>query len=152
MELERLLTPNPPTIKFVPPVLHNLAIEVARKHGLTVRHLRLKRNFAPLIAAKNEFCYRAALETSKSYSAIGRFLRCHYTSVPYRIGRYCKRYGLPFPVRIDLAFKRTSIMAKAYTSQRVYPRTYGKSEPWQRKAIERALQDAALDERIKAIS
>lgn len=139
-------------IKFVPSKLRIIGLEIASRHGLTLKHLRLPRRFGPLIALKNEFCYRMAISTNYSYSAIARFLHCDHTTVAYRVGRYCAEHGLPFPIRTNLTHKRSAIMAKAFASKRSFPRTYGKSTRDVRRDIERAMNEAALNERIKEVT
>lgn len=60
------------TTPEIRPTLKQIMQEVAFKHGVTVDDLCGPWRYAPIVAARKEFYYRARTETRNSYPAIGR--------------------------------------------------------------------------------
>ncbi len=96
MELNNHLPPKPLTFKSVP-TLWQIANEVARKRNLTISLLRCRKRTGPITAARFEYCYRAASETSCTYAQIGRVVLIDRTSVAYAVIRCAILFDLPLP-------------------------------------------------------
>lgn len=91
------LSAKSPKIKFVPQPLHKIALEICAKYGITLPLLRGNRRLGPLVAARNEFYYRAAMETEKSRPEIGIFIKRDQSTVSYGLIRYALSHNLPVP-------------------------------------------------------
>lgn len=77
--------------------LPKLLAEVAAKHNLSPHALKSHSRNSRLCAARFEFAYRAATETTLSYPQIGRAINRDHTSIIHAIRAYCKRNGLVTP-------------------------------------------------------
>lgn len=71
--------------------LHAILIEICAKHNLTVHELRSERKARPLARARQEFFWRAKLETEASLPGIGRMLNRDHTTVLYGIREHERR-------------------------------------------------------------
>jgi len=77
--------------------LSRILFQAASAHGLSTTDLISKGRNAKLCAARFEYCYRAAMETTASLPRIGRLIQRDHTTILSAIGRYCDRKGLPYP-------------------------------------------------------
>lgn len=82
----------------VRPTLRQLLTETAVKHGFSLNELISHSRHKRLVHARQEFFYRATMETLHSYPMIGRHCgdRDH-TTVMYGVQRYCDRESLTLP-------------------------------------------------------
>lgn len=71
--------------------------DVARRHNFEPDTLRSKLRQLPVVHARNEFCYLAALKTQSPLAAIARFIRRDHATVLYAIGAHANRFDLPLP-------------------------------------------------------
>lgn len=80
------------------PSMHSILEEVASKHKVTLHMIRCKQRTQWIADIRQEFYYRAAAETVRSYPEIGRFCggRDH-TTILYGVSAYCYRHNLPHP-------------------------------------------------------
>ena len=76
---------------------HKLLIAVAREHGFTPGDIRGTSRARPLVAARQEFCYRARAELRWSLNQIGMLLNRDHTTILHGILTHAKRKGLEVP-------------------------------------------------------
>jgi hypothetical protein len=77
--------------------LMTLLRDVALRHNFEPATLQSDLRLDPVVRARNEFCYLAALRTPSSLAAIGRFIGKDHTTVLYAIGAHATRLALPLP-------------------------------------------------------
>lgn len=147
MDLVLQVLPEKPPISNSVPFSHmrRIALEVCANHGLTIRHLKSRHRFEPLVALRFEFFYRAVSETTKSFSLIAKFIGCDHTSVGYGASRYAHQHNLPPPR--GYGWKRAR--EHASSDGKPYPRSYRRSDSWQRRNIDRLIE---LESRIRELT
>lgn len=80
------------------PTMHSILEEVAAKYNVTLHMIRCKQRTKWIAEIRQEFYYRCAAETTKSYPEIARFAggRDHST-IMYGISAHCSKNNLPQP-------------------------------------------------------
>jgi hypothetical protein len=80
-----------------PLLLERIRDEVAAKHELAVADLCCAGRQWLLVKARNEFCYRAAIESKASFAQIGKAIDRDHTTAMAATARYCQTGSLPYP-------------------------------------------------------
>lgn len=88
--------------------LRQILEEVCRKHRLKLNEMRSKSRAAVLCDARFEYCYRAVIETSKSYVQIGEACGKDHTTIMNGVRVYCERNHLPLPRGLSPLRHRTN--------------------------------------------
>lgn len=73
--------------------------EVCMSRGLTVAQFFSSAKVALFAAARQEVCYRLAVETDLSLPAIGRLIQKDHSTVMHAINRYCEINNVTHPRR-----------------------------------------------------
>lgn len=96
------LPPAPPTHRpGLDPLRHLFAL-VAYEHGLSVNDLLSRSKTDRLTSARQEFFYRAAAETDRSYPQIGNVAHRDHTTVMHGICCHAGKHGLPVPRGLNM--------------------------------------------------
>jgi chromosomal replication initiation ATPase DnaA len=74
--------------------LPQIAIEVCTKHGIKFFDLVGEKQKAPIVLARQEFCYRAVNETGRSLPAVGRFISRDHSTVSYSVKKHAERIAV----------------------------------------------------------
>lgn len=82
------MTP-PPAYARLPAIMQ----EVVASHGVNLEHVLGPFRFRPLVRARQEFCWRARVETGIAQHWIARFLNRDRTTISYAIQQYQMRVG-----------------------------------------------------------
>lgn len=81
--------------------LREIMIEVCAKHQVSVLDIMSGRRVKPIVLARQEYYYRARMETIYSYPTIGKFCGGKdHTTVIYGARKHAESYGLPQPPRV----------------------------------------------------
>ena len=96
MELNNALPSQSDEIKKVLP-LRLIFNEVCEKHNLCTAEMMAEDRHLALVLARNEFFYRALIETTKSSVTIASFVKRHHTTVLHGAIKHALIYRLRLP-------------------------------------------------------
>jgi DnaA-like protein len=88
---------GPVRVKRPDSTLLTLLRDVAKRHEFDPPTLKSDLKHGPVVHARNEFCYLAALKTRSSLESIARFICKDHATVHYAIAAHALRFSLPLP-------------------------------------------------------
>lgn len=90
--------PEPTVVK----TMRQIMAEVSAKHSIGVRDIKGRSRNVPIVHARQEYMYRAAVETDASYPRIAKLIDRDHTTVIAGVRAHADRNGLPRPQRKGL--------------------------------------------------
>lgn len=99
------LSISQPTVPLRP-TLKQLLEQVSSDYNLLPTSLQSDRRQKIVVWARHEFCYRAAMETTKSIVKIGLTINRDHSTVLNAIARHAERNNLPMPRGMNPDYKK----------------------------------------------